>query len=370
MLAKPCGVTSQRAAPCSRNSSGLAHEFPLTTIGRSVTTRFFGKSGRTPKLVTKLPNLTVPVLLAAGLVAVVAWVWTDRQRTPVSSHPGPEASPPVQDPAALDAAQQLLDRAILTLEGHRSISAKIRQSGSLYGQEPIGSGVYLQQRVGGNLLFRSDLRIQLGEQASSLVHVRDDDGHLWTYEKLPGQDAELTRVDVQRVVEHLAETGQTGRLATMDKWPGLGGLPKLLRSLRNTFDFVVTEEAELAGQLPVWQLYGRWKPQRLADILPEAHQSAVADGRVDVKKLPPQLPDQVVLLLGKEDLFPYRVEYRRGAVPRNLPEGTSGRWFVILEFYEVRINVATAPTRFEFPTSLDYLDVTDRFIDRLDEAPH
>ena len=164
MLAKPCAVTSQRAAPCSRNSSGLAHEFPLTTIGRSVPPRFFGPSGLTPHLVPPLPHLPVPVLLAAGLVAVVAWVWTDRQRTPVSSHPGPEASLPVQDPAALDAAQQLLDRAILTLEGHRSISAKIRQSGSLYGQEPIGSGVYLQQRVGNNLLFRSDLRIQLGEQ--------------------------------------------------------------------------------------------------------------------------------------------------------------------------------------------------------------
>ena len=90
-------------------------------------------------------------------------------------------------------------RAILTLESHRSVSASIRQRGSLFGQEPVGSGVFLQERVGNRLLFCLELRIQMGDKTSSLVHVCDDDGRLWVHEKVPGQRAALTRIDVERV---------------------------------------------------------------------------------------------------------------------------------------------------------------------------
>jgi hypothetical protein len=322
-------------------------------------------------MAARLPNLTAPTLLAAALTAVGMWVWTDRGRAPAKNPPAAQLPSPARSAAVSVNGQALLERAVLTLERHRSLSAKIRQSGSIFGQEPIGTGLYQQQRAGEGLLFRLDLRVQLGEEASSLANVLDDQRRYWTYEKVPGEEAVLTRIDVQRVEDYLQETGQMERLGSVQEWPGLGGLPKLLRSLYTAFDFTSVDEAELAGQrpVPVWRLIGQWNPSRLAQMLPEDRQEAVADGRVELTRLPPQLPEQIVIFLGKDDLFPYRLEYRRETVPTSAKEEEwPPQWSMTLELFEVSFNAVIPEGRFKFPTSLDYTDKTAAFLEGLKEA--
>lgn len=320
-------------------------------------------------MAAKLPNLTAPALLTAALVAVGVWVWTDRRRAPAQSPPVAQLPAPDRAAAVPVSGQALLERAIVTLERHRSLSAKIRQSGSIFGQEPIGTGVYVQERAGeGGLRFRLDLRVQLGEHDSSLANVLDDQRRYWTYEKVPGEEAVLSRIDVQIVEDYLQETGQTDRLGSVQDWPGVGGLPRLLRSLHAAFDFSSVDEFELAGQrpVPVWRLFGQWNPARLAETLPEKQQDAVADGRVDLTRLPPQLPEQVVVYLGKDDLFPYRLEYRRETVPESpAEEEWPDRWFLTIELFEVSFNAKITDGRFKFPTSLDFKDKTAAFIEGL-----
>jgi hypothetical protein len=52
----------------------------------------------------------------------------------------------------------------------------------------------------------------------------------------------------------------------------------------------------------VFAVVGRWKPDVLALF--------VADGK-GVEALPERLPQEVLLLFGQADLFPYRIEFRR-----------------------------------------------------------
>lgn len=319
----------------------------------------------------KLPNLTVPAALAVALVAVGLWTRTDRS---VQEKASADDRRWIGHTSSVNLAdipvnpQGLLERAIVTLESHRSLSAKVRQSGHLFGQELVGSGTYLQQRMGENLLFRLDLRAQVGNQTSNLAHVRDDQGHLWTYEDVPGEAARLSRIDVQRVEEHLQEMGEIERLRSVSKWPGLGGLSRLLRSLYETFDFACAGEAELTGQrpLPVWILAGTWNPQRLAQMLPESQRDAVVGGRIDLTRLPPQLPERVILLVGREDLFPYRLEFRRDTVPEPSQEPWLAQWFMTLDLFEVNFNNPLAASRFGFPTNMEFTDKTEAFLESLE----
>jgi len=324
-------------------------------------------------MATNLPNLTTPALLVEALLAAGAWIWGQRQQGPSGDLPAAQPSLPQRNaPTSVD-PQELLERAIATLESQRSLSAKVRQTGSMFGQDSVGQGVYLQQylhqRDGDKLLFRLDLRIQLGDESSSLAQVCDERGQFWCYEKVPGDEAVLSLIDTLRVERYLEETGQKNRLEGVGDWPGLGGLPKLLRGLHNAFQFVAADGLELRGQppVPVWRLFGRWNTARLAEFLPESPQAAAAGGSVDPAALPPQLPEQVVLFLGKEDLFPYRIEYRRDTVGETGKQAWSARWLLTLELFEVSSNAAIPPTRFKFPTSLDYTDKTDAFIDALEQ---
>ena len=179
------------------------------------------------------------------------------------------------------------------------------------------------------------------------------------YEKTPGNKAVLGKIEVQAVQDYLNAMGQS--------WPGLGGLSKLLRSLEEAFVFERIEPTELAGQptLPAWKLYGRWKPEWLAEMLPESEQGAVAAGRVDTGELPPQLPEVVVLYLGKEDLFPYRLEYHRDTVSQSSGEQWPAPWAMQLELYEVSFRGPIAEDRFKFTASLDPTDETAAFIEGL-----
>lgn len=267
-------------------------------------------------------------------------------------------------------ADKLLDSAVTGLESCNSISAKIVHEVYMYDKHLVGSGFYLGQSKGPDYLMRMELRIQLGDQTSSLVQVCD--GHfLWTRRKLPDSDR-LTRVDVARARAGLQRVKQAGRPGSTGVLPGIGGLPKVFRGLRRTFNFTTVEKGTW-GEMkqPVWRLQGQWKPGALAKALPE-QSAAIQEGQpADLSKLPQHLPDQVVVfLLAREDPFPFRVEYRR-TLPDTLESETcTSRPLVTMELTDVDINLPIDPDRFIYnPGELDFSDETDRFLQSLGSCP-
>ena len=224
---------------------------------RRVTTRFFGKSVKTRKMADRPLSLLIlwiftlglvpaggcgkPTDAADGLPAAVS-----AQKSPRASGGGPpgasstspgdplslpgtgKVSPPLPgpdiDPAAQSRAQTILESAVRMLESRGSVSAKIRQQVDLFDRQLVGSGVYFEQRAAGDHSIRLELRIQVGDQLSSLLQVLPPPtaaGHyMWTYRKLPDEER-LSRIDVVRATRALEEAqgtlGQGGRNSTRHK---------------------------------------------------------------------------------------------------------------------------------------------------------
>ena len=257
----------------------------------------------------------------------------------------------------------LLQTAVKTLLAHRSISAEIRSTVSLFDQQLIGSGIYLEQGQAENRQSRLELTLKgADDQKSSLVQVVDG-RFLWTYRKVLDK-TELRQVDIGRVYRVLERSNKTP-LADARALPGLGGLPQLLRNLDASFDFT-SAELGLWGKrkLPVWQLEGRWKPEALARIFPQQEEALAAGKPVDLAQLPPHLPDRVLLLLGQADRFPYRIEYHRGSP---LGEDKSPRPpLVDMELFQPVINAPIDPHRFIYnPGDQEKINATDSFLESL-----
>jgi len=430
--------------PCGIPRSQIAHDAILRSNLRRVTTRFFGKSVKTCQMAARFPILPVLLIFTAGLLSAAGCGRptgvADGPPAAVSSEKPsasadaaakkPTASPPQftrpqganADAAVPPQAQQILQTAVRTLESRDGVSARIRQQVDLFGKQLVGSGVYLQQRVGSDqsppvqtafplaplagrpggadvrpaeeasplaplagrgtqrvpggegswdgLLIRLELRIQVGDQQSSLLQVLSPPtpaGHyLWTYRRLPDEER-LSRVDLVRAAEALEKAQHAPGLGTEGILSGLGGLPRLLRGLEATFDFNSAEPGTF-GRLPVWRLQGRWKPDRLAKILPDQKAVIEAGEPPDLTRLPEHLPDRVVLMLGQDDLFPYRVEYRRG-IPEKAGGQNDGRPLVTMELFDVKLDVPIDRARFVYnPGNTGFSDETESFISSLGPA--
>ena len=261
--------------------------------------------------------------------------------------------------------------AVRTLEGRNGVSARIRQRIDLFGKQFVGSGVYFQQRAGSDHLIRLELRILVGNQQSSLLQVLappNSDGHyLWTYRKLPDGE-KLSRIDLVRAARALKKAETMPGRGTEGTLVGFGGLPKLLRGLQAAFDFDTVQPARF-DRLAVWTLRGHWKPDRLAKILPDQKAAIEAGEPADLSKLPDHLPDHVVLMLGQEDLFPYRIEYRRGIARKEGGEKDS-RALVTMELFDVKLDVPIDRTRFIYnPGNTRFVDETDSFLSSLGTTP-
>lgn len=154
-----------------------------------------------------------------------------------------------------------------------------------------------------------------------------------------------------------------------------GGLPRLLNDLGTHFQFDAPRADELRFQpgpglpvarLPVWEVRGRWKGARLAAL------TGTAAGKGGAQRaVPPQVPEEVELVLGRQDTplpwFPYRITFwqRRPAAAR--PEGApSWQELFVVEFFHVSRQVPSDPALFDYaPGDQEVENLTPAYVRRL-----
>lgn len=271
--------------------------------------------------------------------------------------------PPTPMTAEQGDATMMLERAIVRLERQPSVAASLRQRIDLYGRRLVGSGSYHQMNAGKDLLFRTELKIPLGDTITSLLQVCNG-RYLWTYRALPHEDAQrglqttLTRVDLNTVRKR--GIGYGGSWA---QGIGYGGLPGLLKQALRLFEFGEATRGELHG-VPVWQLLGTLREETSERLLGK-------DKEGNQRKRAPHIPDMVSVTLGIDDLFPYRIDYRRQSETSDsqsrakslIAGGTKTQSLVTLEVFEVQTGQTIDPQMFFFrPTDVQVEDATDAFI--------
>ena len=136
-----------------------------------------------------------------------------------------------------------------------------------------------------------------------------------------------------------------------------------MEALGANFSFTRADRILLRGQVPAWRLEGLWTPARLAQLLPEQAKSILGGKAPNLSNLPKQAPDRAVVFLGMDDLFPYRIEYRRRPDKQESSDGPSDKMMTEIDFYDVAFDVPLPPTRFLYnPGNLPPTDETDKFL--------
>lgn len=263
------------------------------------------------------------------------------------------------------AGDSIIHRAARMLEDHTSVASKIKQHVHIFGQQLIGSGTYLQQGRGAETRIRLELRLTVADETSSLLQVSD--GHfLWIHQQVLEQSS-LRRLDVTRIQRVLQEDRFLGRTVNASGWPAPGGLPRMLDSLARSFQFADPREGQLGG-LAVYTLAGQWEPTLLASLLPAQKERILAGEEVDLTPLAEQIPHRVVLALGRDDLFPYRLEFWR-SVPvsrRGEPGLPREQELLTMDFLEVEFNRTLDDRKFQYrPGEQSFDDYTDQYLRNL-----
>jgi hypothetical protein len=186
-----------------------------------------------------------------------------------------------------------------------------------------------------------------------------------------GTAVSLGRVDLERIRDAVRSRGRTSWVDASSNWLAVGGLAQLLAALGENFQFSAPQ-AVRTDKASLWVVDGRWKPARLAELLPDQRDAILAGQAVDPARLPPQLPTNVRVVLGQSDLMPYRIEYRRAVPSGNAPspEAAQTEPNVVLEILAIRRPQDLDPGLFAYePGNQEVTDYTDLYLQALNLTP-
>ena len=348
----------------------------------------------------RLPRLTaILILAAAALVARPRSPRDDSSPEPASSplakptSGGASAStkPPVDD--AVTAGDRLLLQAVLQLERRSSITARVSHRVFLRGRQLSGRGGYWQLGSGEDLRVRFEL--QVADQEASLLQIANSP-FLWLDRRF-ATGRTVVRIDLRqlRADPVLAAAAFDDIQPGEASWASVrgelamqsGGLPRLLAALGENFSFMPPQAMRLvprgqsqSSSIPFFAVVGHWKPHKLRQLLDsqasaasEISETPTANDGTQVAFVPDRLPEEVLLLFGQTDLFPYRIEYRRLETPKvsgtdaaPIPYQLSANPKVVMEFSDVAFDVPIAAGQFDYtPRDVDWVDQTAAVLERL-----
>ncbi|MEM6329645.1 MAG: hypothetical protein AAF790_05285 [Planctomycetota bacterium] len=262
---------------------------------------------------------------------------------------------------------------LAAVERYASIRADVVQSGYAAGQPVETAGMYLQADRGSRTRFSLELRGRIGGAAARIWQVSDS-RFLWTdvawmsQDGTPGRQS-VHRVDLRKVRLRAARDAQPGvepspGAATAEHtgagpWPLAGGLPMLVGSLVERFDFGTPRHMNLRNE-PVYAMIGVWKPA--------AHE-LLREGPDDADAGLERLPHHVLIAVGMRDHFPHRIEYRSredllsaAALPDDARFRDSRAPLLKLDFLKPRFNQPAPEGVFAYkePEGVPFADITGR----------
>lgn len=315
-----------------------------------------------------LPSLTALLLsLSCELAFGQAYVPAGAGQGVATPYPAVTSDPASQ----MDQATALVRQVVQSIEARQSILAKVRQQTDLYGHKLVGSGSYMQQGRGVDRRYRFELKIPIGDRVGVFEQICDGD-HLWYRQDLAGK-LSLSHLDMARVRDAVRDGAGQGNplFGVGSQGMSIGGLPKLLRNLERSFQFTSISPNRL-DTVDVWALQGEWRPDRLLELFPEQKERMLKGKPFTPGKVAEHFPDRVLLVVGRADLFPYRLEYwqRKKATTK---DGTVETLHVplLMEMFEVQLDVPVDPRGFAYKPGddMEVKQITSEYIKSLYPAP-
>jgi hypothetical protein len=309
------------------------------------------------------PNSSDPAAKVTGTL----WAGGGPNRPSSQAAPRTPGSTAAPQPQPIQ-PQLLLRQARAALERRKTISATIHERIHLYDQELVGKGNFVQ---GPGDLFYLDLPIKV-TGGDSYIQQRCDGEHYWLQKCVNGIPS-VTRIDVKRVRAARAAHAQKNAAPRANGPPspanasppmlGLGGVAYLLDQLELWCVFTKVSQLDARGpdETSVYVLEGTWKPERMVFWLPEQRAEFEKGQPLNLDKLPPTFPDRIIVYLGRDDLFPRRIEYSAG--PSRTFDDDETPPLVRIHFEGVQFDQPINPRQFMFDSSVvEPLDDTDGYL--------
>lgn len=293
---------------------------------------------------------------------------------PGLTSPDAQAREKAEEPAT--PAELLIDAAKTKLAQLKSCAANIEENVDMLNQHITLKGQYFmapQYRV----YFRLSLG-KLADSAGTTLQVCDGET-LWDYQAILESQV-YHKFSIKPVMERLNSPDIDPKLRDQFKeGMGFAGPETLLTGLRRLFRFGQEKEEAKIGDRPVYVLRGEWKDRK--GLTGPDQRQVNATGM-----LPPYIPKLVVLHLGKDDGWPYKVELL-GQAPTSLYDtrkrGPDGRPIgsrssiesvaptkIVLEYTDVKLNPTLDIGQFAFqaPSTAPVDDGTDMIVKQLDSV--
>jgi outer membrane lipoprotein-sorting protein len=284
----------------------------------------------------------------------------------------PAADKPDEPPTE---AEKLIDAAIKKIAKLESVAADLVQEINMLNQKYTIKGRYLKAP---NTHVYLKLAVSgLPDTTATSLQVCDGET-LWDYQVvLDSQN--YRKLSIKPILERLNSPELNEKIKDQAITSmGLAGPETLLVGLRRTIKFAQIEEDEVDGK-KVWRLRGTWRT-RQGLVGPDAR--PVGAGGF----LPPYIPMDGTLYLGKDDGWPYKlvlVGRKPSAVFETRPRGPDGRPIgakssiekinpseVRLTYSDVKLNAKIRLDEFAFqaPPAAVVDDSTEAIVKGLDQA--
>jgi outer membrane lipoprotein-sorting protein len=292
-----------------------------------------------------------------------------------AARPGQPGSPPGEKPEEPPTpAERDIDAAIKKVASLKSVTAELVQEINTLNQKYSIKGSY---RKGPNNLVYLRLTVTgLADSDATSLQVCDGET-LWDYQVVL-TSRYYRKMSVKPILERLHSPELNPKLRdTAIAQMGMSGPETLLLGLRKALRFDLKEEDELDGK-KVWKFRGTWMTRQ--GLVGLDTRPVAAAGF-----LPPYIPMDATLYLGKEDGWPYKLvlvgrkpsilESRRlgpdgrpvfpkGAIEKIIPSE------IKLTYQDVKLNAKLRLDEFVFqaPPSENVDDNTEAIIKGLDQA--
>ncbi len=314
-------------------------------------------------------NYKLPILSVGVAAALTIYVLSDGATQALDNKEVVESARVAApaDEAAGVGGQELVQRASHALLRMPGLEARTLQSVEIFHQKLTGAGTYRQLTNGPKLYLDLEVKLHVADQVRSIRQISDGDS-LWEVQT-QGNAQTFSHVNLGRLREAAIKTQV--QLPPM-YWMALGGLPRLLAKLNESFEFRPPQALTVDGH-PVWQVEGQWNRAALARMLPHQQEAILAGHEADLAELPEQVPHGVMLILGRDNvipLFPYSISFYRDELPEEgLEASQQRRWMVNWKLREVRFRPDLRPSDFDFrPNSQEVQERTDHYVARLQAA--
>ena len=274
-------------------------------------------------------------------------------------------------------AERLFNEMLVKVRSLETIKAEVRMDVFVMGQEYTAKGTYEEQKLENPLpgdfqrsMYRLDLHFvtgvptALGSEPNRLIilcHPTSDreTGRLWQYRSIEGEKS-VQFVTLAQLENIVRQRGKLALIGSVGETKNLGGLAGTLKQIAQFYEFAdLPMETVMKGgeSQPVRKIIGS-----LRSDFEESMTKAFGGLEKKTKNFPSQMPTNIEIFVGRDDTFPYKIEYQ------NRPKADSPKRIILtrIVYFNVSLNSEPIPMDKYRDNLLEGVyrteDITDRVI--------